>query len=80
MARYKVADLFLDTSPYNAHSTRCDSLKAGLYTQGNILKQVSSSLLNVLDLKVLITKSKKENEEKAVELANDLSVLKKIKK
>ena len=84
LARYKVADLFLDTSPYNAHSTCCDSLKAGLPVltlQGETYSsRVSSSLLNVLDLKELIIKSKKKYEEKAVELANDLSVLKNIKK
>ena len=83
LARYKAADLFLDTSPYNAHSTCCDSLKGGLPVltlQGETYSsRVSSSLLNVLDLKELITKSKKEYEEKAVELANDSSMLKNIK-
>ena len=83
LARYKAADLFLDTSPYNAHSTCCDSLKAGLPVltlQGETYSsRVSSSLLNVLDLKELIIKSNKEYEEKAVELANNLSILKNIK-
>ena len=83
LARYKAADLFLDTSPYNAHSTCCDSLKGGLPVltlQGQTYSsRVSSSLLNVLDLKELITKSKKEYEEKAVALANDLIMLKNIK-
>jgi predicted O-linked N-acetylglucosamine transferase (SPINDLY family) len=30
LARYTLADLFLDTNPYNAHTTAVDSLKAGL--------------------------------------------------
>src|SRR5213078_1040262 len=30
LARQRVADLFLDTLPYNAHSTACDALFAGL--------------------------------------------------
>jgi protein O-GlcNAc transferase len=30
LARYRVADLFLDTHPYNAHTTAADALMAGL--------------------------------------------------
>src|SRR5262249_28844803 len=30
LARHRAADLFLDTLPYNAHSTTCDALWAGL--------------------------------------------------
>ena len=83
LARYKAADLFLDTSPYNAHSTCLDALKGGLPVltiQGETYSsRVSSSFLNLLGLNELITKSLKEYEDKAVELANDLSKLKNIK-
>ncbi|HZH08354.1 MAG TPA: tetratricopeptide repeat protein, partial [Lautropia sp.] len=30
LARYRLADLFLDTTPYNAHTTAADALMAGL--------------------------------------------------
>jgi protein O-GlcNAc transferase len=30
LARHRLADLFLDTLPYNAHSSACDALWAGL--------------------------------------------------
>ena len=30
LARHQLADLFLDTLPYNAHATACDALWAGL--------------------------------------------------
>ena len=30
LSRYALADLFLDTHPYNAHTTAVDSLKAGV--------------------------------------------------
>ena len=83
LARYKAADLFLDTLPYTAHSTCSDSLRAGLPVltiQGETYaSRVSSSLLNVLDLKELITHSSKEYEDMAVELANNKSKLKDIK-
>ncbi len=83
LARYGAADLFLDTSPYNAHSTCCDSLKGGLPVltlQGETYaSRVSSSLLNLLGLNKLITQTTKEYEETAVELANDLTILKNIK-
>jgi len=83
LARYKAADLFLDTLPYTAHSTCSDSLEGGLPVltlQGETYaSRVSSSLLNVLDLKELITHSSKEYEDVAVELASDLSKLKDIK-
>ena len=84
LARYKVADLFLDTFPYTAHSTCADSLKAGLPVltlQGqSFASRVSSSLLEVVNLKELITHSSNEYENMAVELANNLSKLKNIKK
>ena len=84
LERYKSADLFLDTFPYTAHSTCSDSLKAGLPVltlQGETFaSRVSSSLLEVADLKELITNRSKEYEDMAVELANNLTRLKNIKK
>ena len=77
LARYKVADLFLDTYPYTAHTTCSDSLRAGLPVltlQGETFaSRVASSLLNAIGLSELITKNSYEYEKKAIELGNDLS-------
>ena len=84
LARHKVADLFIDTFPYTAHTTCSDSLRAGLPVltlQGeSFASRVSSSLLEVVGLKELIATTQKEYEDKALEIANDSSLLKKIKK
>jgi protein O-GlcNAc transferase len=34
LARHRLADLFLDTLPYNAHTTASDALWAGLFGIG----------------------------------------------
>tara|TARA_B100000965_G_scaffold282023_1_gene239850 strand:+ start:96 stop:2273 length:2178 start_codon:yes stop_codon:yes gene_type:complete len=84
LARYKAADLFLDTFPYTAHSTCADSLRAGLPVltlQGHsFASRVSSSLLEAVGLKELITHSLNEYENMALDLASNLSKLKNIKK
>jgi predicted O-linked N-acetylglucosamine transferase (SPINDLY family) len=73
LARYALADLFLDTFPYNAHTTAADSLKAGvpvLTILGEAFAgRVAASLLNALDLNELVTTSQKEYESLAIELA-----------
>ena len=80
LARHKAADLFIDTFPYNAHTTCSDSLRVGLPVltlQGETFaSRVSSSLLNAVGLKELITYSSKEYEDLAVEFATDASKLK----
>jgi predicted O-linked N-acetylglucosamine transferase (SPINDLY family) len=73
LARYNVADLFLDTHPYNAHTTAVDSLKAGipvLTLMGqSFASRVAASLLNAIGLPELITSSQEEYEALAIELA-----------
>ena len=75
LARHKLADLFLDTLPYNAHTTTSDALWAGLPVLTQIGKtfpgRVSASLLKALALSELITESEKEFEDLAVSLAVD---------
>jgi len=77
LARHKAADLFIDTFPYNAHTTCSDALWAGLPVltlQGETFaSRVASSLLNAIGLSELITKNSYEYEKKAIELGNDLS-------
>ncbi len=83
LARHKLADLFLDTLPYNAHTTASDALWAGvpvLTLSGQTFPgRVSASLLSALRMEGLITKTPEEYEQLAIELARDKSALKAIK-
>ena len=83
LARYKVIDLFLDTFPYNAHTTGSDALWAGtplLTLCGESLaSRVASSLLTAIDLTELITHSLVEYETTAVQLASNMGMLLDIK-
>jgi len=83
LARHRLADLFLDTLPYNAHTTASDALWAGLpvLTQiGNAFAgRVAASLLNAIGLPELITHSREEYEALAIELALNGEKLKAIK-
>ncbi len=83
LARHKLADLFLDTFPYNAHTTASDALWAGLpvltLIGESFASRVAASLLTALNLKELITYSQKEYESLAVELATNPQKLRVIK-
>jgi len=75
LARHRVADLFLDTLPYNAHTTASDALWAGLPVitrQGETFaSRVAASLLKAVGLPELITASADAYLALALELAND---------
>jgi len=75
LARYKLADLFLDTFPYGAHTTAVDSLKAGIpvltLLGQSFPARVAASLLNAIELPELITKNQEEYETLAIGLANN---------
>jgi protein O-GlcNAc transferase len=75
LARHRAADLFLDTFPYNAHTTASDALWAGLLLLtclGNTFAgRVAASLLTAANLPELIAATPTEYEEKAVKLAAD---------
>jgi predicted O-linked N-acetylglucosamine transferase (SPINDLY family) len=75
LARYRVADLFLDTWPYNAHTTAADALLSGLpvvtYKGQSFPSRVAASLLESLDLPELATDSFETYFEKANTLARE---------
>src|SRR5215475_13881095 len=75
LARHRLADLFLDTLPYNAHTTASDALWAGLLVltcQGSAFAaRVASSLLNAVGLPELVTTSLVDYEALALRLATD---------
>jgi len=83
LARHCLADLFLDTLPYNAHTTASDALWAGvpvLTCMGkSFAGKVAASLLNAIDLPELITYNEQEYEEKAVQIATHPQVLDSLK-
>lgn len=83
LARYRLADLFLDTTPYNAHTTTSDVLRAGLPVLTCMGKafagRVAGSLLKTVDLEDLITNSLDEYENLAQRLAQDSGMLENIK-
>ena len=73
LARHRLADLFLDTLPYNAHTTASDALWAGLPVLTclgeTFAGRVAASLLNAIRLPELITTSLEAYERMAVDLA-----------
>ena len=75
LARFQVADLFLDTFPFNAGTTSSDALWAGLpvltCSGRTFASRMAGSLLQAVDLPQLITKDFQEYEELAVTLAQD---------
>jgi predicted O-linked N-acetylglucosamine transferase (SPINDLY family) len=75
LARYRAADLFLDTFPYNAHTTAADALMAGLPVltrRGrSFASRVAAGLVTVAGLPELVTDSLHDYERLAVELASD---------
>lgn len=81
--RLKLADIFLDTYPYNSHSTIYDYLKAHLpmiIREGaSFPSRVGSSVYSSIDLKELVSKNNLDYENIAVNLANNKSKLFKLK-
>lgn len=75
LARYRAADLFLDTFPYTAHTTGADALSTGLplLTRAgrSFVSRVSGSMLMALGLDALVVTTEAEYEAAAVALAGD---------
>jgi len=73
LARHRLADLFLDTLPYNAHTTASDALWVGLPVLTCIgdtfAGRVAASMLNAIRLPELITTTLEAYEQMAVDLA-----------
>ncbi|MEY4965582.1 MAG: hypothetical protein RL274_1165 [Pseudomonadota bacterium] len=82
-ARHALADLFLDTLPYNAHATACDALWAGLPVltcKGKAYAgRVAASMLHAAGLPELVTENAQDYENRALELAQDPARLKSLR-
>ena len=79
LARLRLCDLFLDTLPYNAHTTGSDALWAGLPVltcMGQTFpSRVGASLLQAVGLPELVTQSLDDYEALAVRLATEPGLL-----
>ena len=79
LARHRLADLFLDTLPYNAHTTASDALWAGLplvtCAGHTFAGRVAGSLLGAIGLPELVTGSLDEYKALALRLACDGDLL-----
>jgi len=83
LARQRLADVFLDTLPYNAHTTASDALWVGLplltCLGTTFAGRVAASLLNAVGLPELVTSSLADYEALALRLARDPAALAAIK-
>jgi protein O-GlcNAc transferase len=83
LARQRQADLFLDTLPYNAHTTASDALWAGLPVLTclgeTFAGRVAASLLRSIGVPELVTASPQEYEALALKLAHEPALLAGIK-
>jgi predicted O-linked N-acetylglucosamine transferase (SPINDLY family) len=83
LARYQVADLFLDTLPFNAAATASDALWAGLpvltCTGEAYAGRMATSLLHAIELPELITSSLDEYQTLAIELGKNPTRLQAIR-
>jgi len=83
LARHALADLFLDTLPYNAHSTASDALWAALPVltclDNSFAGRVAASLLQAVGLPELVTTSLSDYEALALRLANDRPLLRDLR-
>ena len=84
LARYRLADLFLDTLPYNAHTTASEAFWMGLpiltCVGETFAGRVAASLLHAAGLPELATRSLEEYERLALELARTPSSLQAIRR
>ena len=84
LARHRLADLFLDTLPYNAHTTASDALWAGLpivtCLGPTFAGRVAASLLKAVGLGELVTATLADYEALALKLARDPELLGALKR
>ena len=82
LARHRLADLFLDTLPYNAHATASDALWAGLplltCRGASFAGRVATSLLDAAGLPELVTDDLGAYEALALRLATDAALLRRL--
>ncbi len=83
LKRLQLADLFLDTFPYNAHTTCSDALRVDLpvltLKGKGFASRVAASLLNSINVTELITESEEDYENLALKISKNHQLLENIK-
>ena len=83
LARHRLADLFLDTRPWNAHTTASDALWAGLPVLtcigATFAGRVAASLLQAIGAPELVTRTLSEYESLALQFAREPALLRATK-
>jgi predicted O-linked N-acetylglucosamine transferase (SPINDLY family) len=83
LARYPLADLFLDTFPYGAHTTASDALWMGVpvltFSGRGFASRVCGSLVHSVGMPEMICESPDDYERKAIALGNDRAALKRCR-
>lgn len=83
LARLQIADLFLDTLPYNAGTVASDALWSGLpvltCAGESLAARMGASLLTAVGLPELVTWTRADYERRAIELASDPALLRSLR-
>lgn len=83
LARHRCADLFLDTLPYNAHTSTSDALWMGLpvltCAGDTFASRIAGSLLRAAGMAELVTRHLDEYQQRALELAGDPAELQRLR-
>jgi predicted O-linked N-acetylglucosamine transferase (SPINDLY family) len=78
LARYRLAGLFLDTFPYNGHTTAGDALSSGLpvvtLCGNSFASRVAGSLMHDIGVNDLVSDSLQQYHDKALMFANNQEV------
>jgi predicted O-linked N-acetylglucosamine transferase (SPINDLY family) len=84
LARYRAADLFLDTHPYNAGTTASDALWMGLpvltYPGEAFASRVAASIVTAAGLPQIVAADRADYERLAIELAGDTGRMEEIRR
>jgi len=82
--RIKLADIFLDTFPYSAHTTASDFIRMGVpiitLIGESFASRVAASILNQVNLNELVTKNKNDYQNLAISIGKDKEKINKLKK
>ena len=84
LKRLPLADVFLDTYPYNAHTTASDSVRMGVpivtLAGQSFASRVAASILSAVNMPELIVNTPEDYKHLAIRLGSDRGYLKSIKK
>ena len=83
LKRIELADIFLDTFPYSAHTTASDFVRVGIplitLKGESFASRVAASILNQVNLNELVTKNKNEYQKLAISIGTNNEKLKNLK-